>query len=79
MFDEMGVANVGGEGKSSHNEYRLVTLILARHSPRLKQIRIIEPHLQSRINTTERLEFCIQAMLSTSSGIMVGPTQVEKV
>jgi len=43
-----GVANVAGaKAKTSHKEYRLATLILARHPPRSKRIRYIEPHLHT--------------------------------
>ena len=41
---DRGVTKVGGWAESSHNEYRLATLILPRHSPPLKRIRTIEPH-----------------------------------
>jgi len=52
-FDRIqGVANVGGvaniagaSGKTSLKDYPLATLILARHPPRSKRIRYIEPQL----------------------------------
>ena len=51
-FDPIeGVANIGGvaivagaQVKTSHNQYRLATLILARHPPHFKRIRYIECH-----------------------------------
>jgi len=55
-FDRIqGVANVGGVAnvagaytKTSHKDYRLATLILvARHPPRSKRIRYIQPHLHT--------------------------------
>jgi len=41
-----GVANISsGYAKTSHNQYPLATLGLARQTPRLMQIRYLKPHL----------------------------------
>jgi len=41
-----GIANIrGAYAKTSHNEYPLATLGLARHTPRPMRIRYLKPHL----------------------------------